>query len=194
MATDLAATLVDRQNPPAQGRRARPHALHGAFKTADDRWVLLFMPEPRWWPSFCEAVGRPQWVTDERFATIPARKQHMSELTDEMDQLFAERTLPSGAGCWTPMAHLGPGRDSRRVRCRPAGGADRVVPDARDAGGPRPYDRAPLSIAGAEIRVRGLLLSSVSTPTRCSPNSGCPRTSCPHSPPTKRSGRPSTQA
>ena len=52
------------------------------------------MPEPRWWPSFCEAVGRPQWVTDERFATISARKQHMSELTDEMDQLFAERTLP----------------------------------------------------------------------------------------------------
>ncbi len=36
MATDLAPTLVDRQDPPAQGRRARPHALHGAFKTADD--------------------------------------------------------------------------------------------------------------------------------------------------------------
>ncbi|HSP37807.1 MAG TPA: CoA transferase [Frankiaceae bacterium] len=93
MSTDLAATLVDGKNPPSTGRRGRPHALHGAFKCADDRWVLLFMPEPRWWPLFCTAVGREEWIADERFATYPVRKEHMSELTDVMDVLFAERSL-----------------------------------------------------------------------------------------------------
>jgi crotonobetainyl-CoA:carnitine CoA-transferase CaiB-like acyl-CoA transferase len=93
MSTDLAATLVDGKNPPSLGRRGRPHALHGAFKCADNRWVLLFMPEPRWWPLFCTAVGREEWISDERFATYPARQENMSDLTDEMDVLFAERTL-----------------------------------------------------------------------------------------------------
>lgn len=91
MATDLSATLVDGNNPPRLGRRGRPHALHGAFRCSDERWLLLFMPEPHWWPRFCEAVGRPQWVEDPRFADIGARRQHMAELTALMDVLFAER-------------------------------------------------------------------------------------------------------
>ena len=35
-------------------------ALQESFRTADDRWVVLFMPEPRWWEKFCTAAGRPE--------------------------------------------------------------------------------------------------------------------------------------
>jgi crotonobetainyl-CoA:carnitine CoA-transferase CaiB-like acyl-CoA transferase len=93
MATDLSATLVDGQNPTMLGRRGRPHALHGSYRCADGRWILLFMPEPHWWPRFCVAVERPEWADDPRFETIPARARHMSELTDLMDEQFATRTL-----------------------------------------------------------------------------------------------------
>jgi crotonobetainyl-CoA:carnitine CoA-transferase CaiB-like acyl-CoA transferase len=93
MATDLSGTLVDGRNPPTQGRRNRIHALQESFRCADDRFLLLFMPEPHWWPRFCEAVGRPEWIDDPRLATVPARAKHMSEVTDLMDELFATRTL-----------------------------------------------------------------------------------------------------
>lgn len=156
MATDLAPTLVDGQDPPAQGRRARPHALHGAFKTADDRWVLLFMPEPRWWPSFCEAVGRPQWVTDERFATFPARKQHMSELTDEMDQLFAEQTLPEWGRLLDAHGFIwGPAATVAEFAADPQAEQIGLFPTLDTPAGPIRTIAAPLSIAGADVALRG---------------------------------------
>jgi crotonobetainyl-CoA:carnitine CoA-transferase CaiB-like acyl-CoA transferase len=93
MTTDLSATLVDGQNPITRGRRHRRYALQESFRTADDRFLLLFMPEPRWWPRFCEVVGRPEWASDPRFETTASRGEHMPEITDLMDALLAERTL-----------------------------------------------------------------------------------------------------
>ncbi len=93
MSTDLSSTLVDGQDPPTLGRRRRRHALQESFRTADDRWVLLFMPEPHWWGRFCTAVGKPEWVTEPHLETIATRFEHMPEVTDLMDALFAERTL-----------------------------------------------------------------------------------------------------
>ena len=93
MGTDLSSTLVDGQDPLTLGRRRRRHALQESFRTSDGRWILLFMPEPHWWPRFCAAVGRPEWVRDPRLETFAARLEHMSDVTDLMDALFAERTL-----------------------------------------------------------------------------------------------------
>ena len=111
MGTDLSSTLVDGQDPPTLGRRRRPHALQESFRTADDRWVLLFMPEPHWWEKFCTAVGRPEWVQDPRLETWASRFEHMPAVTDLMDELFAARTLAEwgsvldGAGLtWAPAA------------------------------------------------------------------------------------------
>jgi crotonobetainyl-CoA:carnitine CoA-transferase CaiB-like acyl-CoA transferase len=93
MATDLSSTLIDGLNPTTKGRRNRIHALQESFLCADDRFILLFMPEPHWWPRFCEAVGRSEWIDDPRFETVDARREHMNEVTDAMDELFAERSL-----------------------------------------------------------------------------------------------------
>ncbi len=93
MATDLSATLVDGQDPLTLGRRRRRHALQESFRTADDRWILLFMPEPHWWPKFCAVVGRPEWVEDERLATFDARLANMPLVTDLMDEVVATRSL-----------------------------------------------------------------------------------------------------
>jgi crotonobetainyl-CoA:carnitine CoA-transferase CaiB-like acyl-CoA transferase len=97
MGTDLSPALVDGQNPPAIGRKGRPHALHGTFRCADGRALLLFMPEPHWWPKFCHAVDRPEWIEDERFATFHARVEHMPALTDLLDDVVATRRLAEWA-------------------------------------------------------------------------------------------------
>jgi crotonobetainyl-CoA:carnitine CoA-transferase CaiB-like acyl-CoA transferase len=43
--------------------------LAGTFKTADGRWLMLSMLQPtRYWPEFCERMGRRDLITDPRFA------------------------------------------------------------------------------------------------------------------------------
>ena len=113
MSSDLSSTLIDGQDPPMLGRRGRRHALQESFRTADDRWVLLFMPEPHWWPRFCTAVGRPEWAEDPRFETVATRFDHMPAITDLMDELFRARPLAEWASLfdeagftWAPAATL----------------------------------------------------------------------------------------
>jgi crotonobetainyl-CoA:carnitine CoA-transferase CaiB-like acyl-CoA transferase len=46
----------------------------------------------RHWPALARAVGRPQWLDDERFATPRARATNARELIAELDAIFATRT------------------------------------------------------------------------------------------------------
>lgn len=56
--------------PPAGNGHGSPgNPLMGTFKTADNRWLMLTMLQPtRYWPEFCERMGRPDLITDPRFA------------------------------------------------------------------------------------------------------------------------------
>ncbi len=123
MSTDLSSTLVDGQDPPVLGRRRRRHALQESFRTADDRWILLFMPEPHWWPRFCETVERPAWVEDPRLVDFAARLENMPYVTDLMDELFATRTL----------AEWGALFDSARLTWGPAATLSEVAADPHAA-------------------------------------------------------------
>lgn len=51
------------------------------------------MPEPHWWPRFCDAVDRPGWVEDARFATYAARAANMPARTRLTGEVFATRPL-----------------------------------------------------------------------------------------------------
>jgi crotonobetainyl-CoA:carnitine CoA-transferase CaiB-like acyl-CoA transferase len=156
MSTDLSATLVDGVNPPRTGRRSRNHALHGAYRCADDRWILLFMPEPKWWPLFCNAVGHPEWIDDERFVDIPTRRANMSVLTDLMDPLFAERTLAEWGELFDAEGFIwGPGSTIADFAADPQAEAVGLFPTIDHPDGAFRTIGAPLSIAGADVRPRG---------------------------------------
>jgi crotonobetainyl-CoA:carnitine CoA-transferase CaiB-like acyl-CoA transferase len=47
----------------------------------------------RHWPALARAVGRPEWLTDERFATAKGRFVNARELVAELDAIFATRSL-----------------------------------------------------------------------------------------------------
>ena len=157
MATDLSATLVDGVDPPVLGRRHRRHALQESFRCADDRWILLFMPEPRWWPRFCELVGRPEWAADPRFETVASRMEHMPAITDLMDELFATRTL----------AQWGELFDGARLTWGPAATVSEVAADphaaevgmfpslTHDTAGTFRTVAAPLKLRGVDTTPRG---------------------------------------
>jgi crotonobetainyl-CoA:carnitine CoA-transferase CaiB-like acyl-CoA transferase len=157
MSSDLSATLVDGVTPTPQGRIARPHALHGGFRCADRRWILLFMPEPHWWPRFCEAVGRPEWIEDERFASWGARARNMAELTALMDEVFATRPLQEWCALFDERGFIwGPASTVSEFAADEQAAADGLFPEIAEPSGRRFRTvRAPLRVQGADIAPRG---------------------------------------
>jgi crotonobetainyl-CoA:carnitine CoA-transferase CaiB-like acyl-CoA transferase len=157
MSSDLSGTLIDGVNPTPEGRIARPHALHGGFRCADSRWILLFMPEPHWWPRFCEAVGRPEWIEDERFASWGARKKNMPELTRLMDEVFATRPLEEWCALFDERGFIwGPASTVAEFADDEQAAADGLFPEITDGSG-RSFRTvaAPVRVAGAGIAPRG---------------------------------------
>ena len=157
MGTDLSATLIDGENPQMLGRRGRPHALHGAFRCADERWILLFMPEPHWWPRFCEAVERPEWVDDPRLQTVSTRADHMSELTDLMDEAFASRPLPEWGRRFDEAGLIwGPASTATEIADDPHAAAVGLFPEiSHPSVGRFRTVGIPVRIRGADIGPRG---------------------------------------
>jgi crotonobetainyl-CoA:carnitine CoA-transferase CaiB-like acyl-CoA transferase len=63
------------------------------FECSDAKWVAIHMSSPpKFWEGLCEAVERPDLLTDERFAERPARIAHQVDLIKELTPIFKTRT------------------------------------------------------------------------------------------------------
>jgi crotonobetainyl-CoA:carnitine CoA-transferase CaiB-like acyl-CoA transferase len=67
--------------------------------TAGDgrRFWIVGLEGERHWPPLARAVGREEWLTDERFATPRARFANARELIAELDARFATKSLDEWA-------------------------------------------------------------------------------------------------
>jgi crotonobetainyl-CoA:carnitine CoA-transferase CaiB-like acyl-CoA transferase len=80
-----------------QGNRSSHPAMapHGVYRCApnpafgDDEWLAIAVEDETQWEAFARALGRPDWLADERFATLLARLEHQ----DELDCLISGWTL-----------------------------------------------------------------------------------------------------
>ena len=81
------------------------------YRTADDRFVALSMLAPdRSWPELCTALGREELATDPRYLDMDARRQNARSCVQDLEALFAQRTLAEWrvvladiAGEWAPV-------------------------------------------------------------------------------------------
>jgi crotonobetainyl-CoA:carnitine CoA-transferase CaiB-like acyl-CoA transferase len=88
------AVLCGVKSAPAISRKTTPNALANRYRTRDDRWIFLAMiQENKDWPRFPAAIGRPDLLTDPRFATAEARHANSVELVAVLDEVFASRDL-----------------------------------------------------------------------------------------------------
>lgn len=63
------------------------------YQDRDGRWFwLIGLEGDRHWPDLCRAVGRPEWIDDERYADAAARRKHFGDIIAELDTIFATRT------------------------------------------------------------------------------------------------------
>ncbi|TYL36307.1 carnitine dehydratase [Natronococcus pandeyae] len=84
-------TFVTDEPYPRLGTAHPTLAPYRAFETADG-WFAVAIASDNTWQSFCDAIGRPELVDDDRFATNDERVKNRSELIEELAPLFRARS------------------------------------------------------------------------------------------------------
>jgi len=79
----------------------RYHAVNpiiDCYKSGDGRWFwLLLLQADRHWGDLCRAIGREDLMQDERFKNIEVRRINAPALVEELDKVFATRTMAEWA-------------------------------------------------------------------------------------------------
>jgi crotonobetainyl-CoA:carnitine CoA-transferase CaiB-like acyl-CoA transferase len=93
--------------PPPAGNHHPINAPYGVFRTQDG-YVTIGATGDKRWPKFCEVIGAPEFLEDERFRTNGGRHAHRLELaeligeklqtrtSDEWVELLNEHSIPCG--------------------------------------------------------------------------------------------------
>jgi crotonobetainyl-CoA:carnitine CoA-transferase CaiB-like acyl-CoA transferase len=76
--------------PERQAHGAHTFYVPAQLFEAADGYLALFVSHDDFWRRVCEEVGRPEWVTDARFATMHARFENRAELLDLLGARFRE--------------------------------------------------------------------------------------------------------
>jgi crotonobetainyl-CoA:carnitine CoA-transferase CaiB-like acyl-CoA transferase len=158
LASDVNAALYDRAQPAKTSRKAPGNPIWNSYQTSDGRWLVMIMPMAmQYWPGFCRAIGREEWITDPRFESLLGMATHGPEIIPELEALFLSRDLEhwrallDGAGLiWEPVMELPEVVDDPVLReaeafamvIHPRAGAMEIV-------------GTPFHIRGADVGVRG---------------------------------------
>ncbi|MBV8950642.1 MAG: CoA transferase, partial [Actinobacteria bacterium] len=74
-------------------RETMGNPVINSYRDRDGRWFwLIGLEGERHWPDLCRAVGRTEWLEDERFASPRGRRKNARELCALLDEVFATRT------------------------------------------------------------------------------------------------------
>jgi crotonobetainyl-CoA:carnitine CoA-transferase CaiB-like acyl-CoA transferase len=115
IAGDFSAALTSKQHPSRTSRKSPVNPIWNTYRCADDRWVLLVMPVPfpNYWPSFCKIAGRPEWANDERWNDLPKLRANTPALVEQIDGILGAQPLAhwtklfDEAGLiWAPVATM----------------------------------------------------------------------------------------
>jgi crotonobetainyl-CoA:carnitine CoA-transferase CaiB-like acyl-CoA transferase len=119
------------------------------FETASG-YLALFVSHDEFWRRLCGEIGRPEWATDPRFATMHARFDNRAELLELLSVRLKEATAVEWAERLRPLGlsvgavvDLGEALDSDLVRERG------MVVAMETAGGPLRVLASPVKFDGA---------------------------------------------
>jgi len=111
LSPDIVASGLYGGDPmPKFDRSSSPNPLVGNYRTSDGRFITLMMLQSeRFWPDFCEHIGRPDLISDPRFVDGAARYSNAKECVAIIDEIFASKSfeewkqaLATLSGVWAP--------------------------------------------------------------------------------------------
>jgi crotonobetainyl-CoA:carnitine CoA-transferase CaiB-like acyl-CoA transferase len=134
-------------------RRGQRGALTELYKSRCGRWFMLVMLNyQREWPLLAEAIGRPDWLSDPRFATHEARRANTADLVRELEDVFVERDWAEWKSVFQKSGiTYGPVSQPQDHLDCPQVEANAFLPEVEGAGGLRTVD-SPIVIDGETKR------------------------------------------
>lgn len=132
-------------------QRGMRGALTEIYPCKDNRWfMLVLLNQQREWPLLCDAVGRPEWQSDPRFATPDLRKQNTPALITLLEDVFKTRDWAEWRGIFQKAGiTYGPIAQSGDHLSCPQVEANGMLPEFAGEDGLRTVD-SPIRIAGVD--------------------------------------------
>lgn len=138
-------TGADELVPTDRHEQANPIGVH--YATSDNRFIkLVMLHSDRYWPGFCDAIGREDLIDDPRFADRAARAANRRACVEELSAEFAKRPLSQWVeilgrqrGQWTVVQAVSELNDDRQA-------LDNGYLQAVDWGGGRSLTLAPAPV------------------------------------------------
>jgi crotonobetainyl-CoA:carnitine CoA-transferase CaiB-like acyl-CoA transferase len=90
----VAQTLFTQaDNWPRDSRKAPANPVVNNYECADGVWMVInLLQSDRYFPAFCQAIGRPDLLEGDRYASHEARRFNSAELVRELSETFAQKT------------------------------------------------------------------------------------------------------
>lgn len=93
MSFDIAINLRFGVEIMSADRKTMGNPSINCYQDKDGRWFwIVGLEGARHWPPLARVAGHPEWIEDERFATMASRAQNAAVLIKELDEIFATRT------------------------------------------------------------------------------------------------------
>jgi succinate--hydroxymethylglutarate CoA-transferase len=73
-------------------RSAHPSLVPSQLYRTKDGWIFVMCNKEKFWGLLASELGRPEWATDERYATFAARLARRDEITALLDAEFSKDT------------------------------------------------------------------------------------------------------
>ncbi|MBM3131551.1 MAG: CoA transferase [Chloroflexi bacterium] len=99
--TEVAASMVgeyyldftmNHRVPGPMGNRSPYAAPHGCYRCkGNDQWCAITVFTDAQWRSFCQAIGRPEWIDDRRFVDTLGRLRNVDELEKIVEEWTSVR-------------------------------------------------------------------------------------------------------
>lgn len=88
-ASDYATTAVDHAPVRQRAREEMLLPTANRYPCGDGKWVVFNMPEASYWPRFCKALGKDEWLEEEKYKDPRGRYRHMHELVPAIDEVLS---------------------------------------------------------------------------------------------------------
>jgi len=137
-----------------QGREPRgshPSLTPSQLYRTRDGWIFLMCNKEKFWPALAEALGRPEWAEDKRFASFKARLANRELVTQMLDEALAQKSTAEWLALFGGSVPAAPVFDVAQALQNPFAQEQQAVADfaRREGGDPVRMLTGPVRVAGS---------------------------------------------